>query len=150
MFTHIINTILLLMCSVGLMGCNPDASPPTPPRNSTSTPDVPVVSRSGPLGLGIDRSNVTPLTARGRCIDLLINCHSATDEERDRCVNQLRRCQTSHPWDETASCCPSACIDTYLRERRNGTRPREANIAAFDQRACYPGVEQMIRGEAWR
>lgn len=150
-FPPLTGVIFLGLCVLSLGGgCVPDSRSFIDSRNSSNAPDAPIISRSGSLGMGIDRSVVTPLTARGRCLDLIISCHTATDEEQDRCVNQLRRCQTSQPWDESVSCCPSACVDIYLRERQNGNSAREANIVAFDQRGCYPGVERMIRGESWR
>jgi hypothetical protein len=128
-------------------GCALDASTPYEPRGVEPAADVGVVARSGPIGRGIDRRRKTPLTARGRCLDLIIACHSATDAGHDRCVQQLRRCQTTRPWDERAACCPGPCVDAYFRARRGGVDARRANVAAFDQRGCYPGVEAMIRGE---
>ncbi|GEM_PF-1271119 len=146
-----LKVILLTLCILGFgIGCTPDRDPPALPQDRPNTLDVPIISRSGPLGMGIDRSINTPLTARGKCIDLIGSCINTTDETQDHCINQLRRCQSSHPWDESVSCCPSACIDTYLRERGNGVDPRQADDTAFYQRGCYPGVDQMIRGEPWR
>lgn len=129
-------------------GCDQKAISLTPPQTKSSTNTSPI-SRSGPLGVGIDRSIKTPLTARGRCLDLIIDCHSTTDEEQDQCVNHLRRCQTDQPWNENEACCPSACINDYLHERQNGTNSLKAVDATFGPNECYPGVEQMIRGESW-
>ncbi|MBP6944625.1 hypothetical protein KBD61_05755 [Patescibacteria group bacterium] len=142
--------ILFVLCVFGFgSGCASPADSPIQSRGVATT-TIPVVSRSGSLGLGIDRSIKTPLTARGRCLDLLINCHSITDKTRDHCVNQMRRCETSQPWKETESCCPSTCIDTYLRERRKGINYKQATITAFEQRDCYPGVQEMIKGKPWQ
>ena len=141
---------LLGSCVLGFgAGCVPRATTSIEPPNATSSVEVPTISRSGPLGVGIDRSLNTPLTARGRCLDAIIDCHSATDEAQDRCVNQLRRCETARPWEESLACCPSGCMDAYLLERRKGVDARQATIAGFAQRGCYPGVEQMIRNEPW-
>ena len=148
--SRLFGVAFLAVCMFSLgAGCAPEASLPAELSGPMSSETVPVFMRSGPLGLGIDRSRITPLTARGRCMDLITECHSATDEAQDVCVDHLPACQTERPWEESTHCCPSACIDLYVNERSRGATRKEATENSFLTGACYPGVEAMIRGEAW-
>lgn len=94
--------------------------------------------------LDLDPSQSDAITALGACADLVTYCVSSTST-LDACVDQARTCNTSTPWNESKSCCPSACRDAYHQARSGGASDTSAfNRVWFESPDCFPGVRTTL------
>lgn len=143
-----------LLAFVVLGGCKEAAekSPiPLPDR-----PDVSLPIPKSPEGayellkvagskLELDPTRSDPLTALGRCADLVTGCYEGGGS-LDACVNDANACGTDEPWKEDA-CCPAACKSAYETVRGSGTAPLEAfEHVYFVDTTCFPGVTALVGG----
>ncbi len=98
-------------------------------------------------GLQLDPRGDDALTALGACTDLVTYCFEPGARSLDECMDSVPRCTTSKPWDED-ECCPSACVDAYVKARDQGQEP----IASFEkvfflEPDCFPGVRALLEGK---
>jgi hypothetical protein len=94
--------------------------------------------------LDLDPSQSDAITAQGACADLVTYCVSSSST-LDQCVDGARTCSTSTPWNESKSCCPSACRDAYHEARNGGADPAAAfDRVWFETPDCFPGVRSAL------
>lgn len=94
--------------------------------------------------LDINPAQKDPITAVGRCADLVTSCHDATGS-LDGCVQSARVCLTAEPWKEAEDCCPAACAQGYAAARVEGTAALPAlERVFFSMPTCFPGVAQLV------
>jgi hypothetical protein len=155
---------LTLLCAVLATACDapPATSPPTPtpppgPYPQAATVDVdalasilpkdadgkPVLLEVGGVALTLGAERKDAIGAHASCIDLFTRCVVKT-KDSDRCAADVPRCATSEPWNESAACCPSACVAAYQEERRLGATNIEADLAVFGStHECFPGLVEQ-------
>jgi hypothetical protein len=93
--------------------------------------------------LDLDPSQSDAITALGACADLVSYC--AASSSLDQCVDDARTCATSTPWNESESCCPSACRAAYHQARSGGASPASAfDSVWFESPDCFPGVRSAL------
>jgi hypothetical protein len=93
--------------------------------------------------IDLDPSQSDALTALGACADLVSYC--AASSSLDSCVDGARVCSTSTPWNESQSCCPSACRDAYHQARGAGASPASAFESVwFESPDCFPGARSAL------
>lgn len=107
------------------------------PKNADGVYDLLEVAGST---LQIDPTLSDPITAVGRCADLITACYEGS-APLDSCVSATRRCATKEPWKEDEDCCPDACVAAYEKERKTNADP----LASFEkvfflEPGCFPGV----------
>ena len=93
--------------------------------------------------LDLDPSQSDAITALGACADLVSYC--AESSSLDDCVHGARTCSTSTPWNESQSCCPSACGVAYDQARSGGASPTAAfDRVWFETPDCFPGARSAL------
>jgi hypothetical protein len=91
--------------------------------------------------LELDPAHRSPVTAYGRCLDLVTFCISPPARSLDQCMVYAPLCRTARPWEEADPCCPVACRDEYEAARSAGSRDLAAFSVVFRRSLrCFPGL----------
>lgn len=94
----------------------------------------------------IDPTLSDPISAVGRCTDLITACYEG-GTALDGCVTATRRCTTNEPWKEDEDCCPSSCVDRFADERKsNPDALASYEKVFFLEPGCFPGVLAALEG----
>ena len=149
-----------------LAACSDPPDPPPPPATPDGLPQLPSVTiddlqqvpgmprdengniillevAGGPITFGAPRNDA--ISAAARCRDLLASCVGAT-KDADGCVAKLPICTSDKPWEESAACCPQACVAAYQEERRLGADVLRSAKAVFaSDHECFPGLQELYR-----
>jgi hypothetical protein len=143
---------LTLLVALAIMpGCKKLELPQPPPL---TLPSLPGSDGLGELiqvagsRLSLDPTRRDPITAVGRCADLVTYCYQQGDRDLDVCVENARACASDEPWKEKDDCCPAGCLEEFTRARSAG----EAGLEAFErvfflEPDCFPGVRQALEQE---
>lgn len=118
---------------------DPDVALPTfpLPKNANGLYELLEVAGSS---IQIDPTLSDPISAVGRCTDLITACYEG-GTALDACVDATRRCTTHEPWKEKEDCCPSACVAGFASERKtNADALASYEKVFFLEPGCFPGV----------
>ena len=125
--------------------------PPLPPSGVDQLPTdadgLATGFQADGVQLRFDPAIRDPITALGRCADLVSYCVRPPERTLDACVASARPCAGDRPWEEDAACCPAACQVGYAQARAGGLWPIPAfERVFFDEPTCFPGVVARLGG----
>lgn len=105
-----------------------------------------ILFESGDNSFEYDPSMRTPITAAAACASWILGCFKPGQRSLDECAKFAPACQTSTPWLETTSCCPTQCAFDYAQTRQTGVPAEDAFLQTYvDTGTCLPGYPELIR-----